>query len=134
MRDADRAVDVGVIDGVDLGGRRLRGVDRVAGRTGIVDQDVQPISVRGDQVRGGRDGLLGGDVERNQDDVDTVGGQLLCGHAAARLVPGAEEHLPPQLAETAGGLEAQALVRAGDQDCGLLRVGHAHKTPDTIRA
>ena len=62
------------------------------------------------------DGLVGGDVELDEDGADLLGGR-----AAPRLVPRTEVDAVPGVDEAAGRLQSDALVRSGDHGHGRAR-------------
>jgi hypothetical protein len=114
--DADDAEDVRLEHGPQDVGGELRGAGHGVVLVplfdaGAVDQYVEP-AVGLDGLRGGLDGDVVGDVE-----LDEAGAELLGGAAAALGVPGTEVDGVACGAESAGGLEAKALVGPGDE-CG----------------
>nr|BFE72323.1 hypothetical protein GCM10020092_056240 [Actinoplanes digitatis] len=79
---------------------------------GVVDEHVQP-AVGLDGLGRGRDGRVVGDVEPHR-----PGPQQFGGPASPLGVPASDVDAMTRGDEPAGGLEAEALVRSGDQSRG----------------
>src|SRR6266571_1204254 len=66
VHDADDAEDVGVVDGLHVGGGDLARVFHPPADAGVVDQDVEVACLGADERGGGVDGLVAGDVDQHR--------------------------------------------------------------------
>jgi NAD(P)-dependent dehydrogenase (short-subunit alcohol dehydrogenase family) len=125
VRDSDRSVHVGVVDGTYFTGGRVCGRNSLPWRAGVVDQHVQPVGVLPDQPYGAGHRLVRGHVQRYQDRLHATVSQLVGSGPPACFIARAEKDRPALFPEPPGRLKTKSLVASGDQHRGLFRVCHA---------